>query len=45
MNQLLSNAEANHFWTQPEFWLICGGVLIVILFLGITFNLILGKKQ
>lgn len=31
-------------WTNPKLWLLIAALIIVIIFLGITFKLILGRK-
>lgn len=31
-------------WTDPGLWFIIAGIFVVVIFLGITFKLILGRK-
>jgi hypothetical protein len=30
-------------WSDPQTWLIAAGIIVIVLFLGITFKLVLGK--
>lgn len=30
-------------WTDPQTWFIVAGIIVLVIFLGITFKLVLGK--
>jgi len=32
-------------WSNPTVWFIVAGIIVLVLFLGIMFNMILGRKR